>query len=207
MVEQNKNAKSDFDPLWARLDKQGDEVNRLSKMTAALETGQDRLTKEMERQFKAVHDAISMLNKPPVPMIQVATFSLLLAGAFASVIVYMSTQASQGMMREIDLRIKGVEREEDLAAKAFNAAIAMHTQKIEDIHARMLIDDKREQQDMYDKGFADARMDALEQNFYHLDDQLHIRHRIDEAAKIDHQERLGRLEEHLEMHKRTKRFN
>jgi hypothetical protein len=70
-----------------------------------------------------------------------------------------------------------MKRETDLSSDATHIAIDAMKADVSTIVFKMAEDDRREQQDQYDKGYSRAMFDSLEKDFIHLDAELHIRDR------------------------------
>ncbi len=184
----------EFQALWTHYHKHGEDISELKTVAAKLEAGHASLEGKIDAGFDNLQADLQRSVKPPVNMIAVGTFCFIVLSGFAAVVVFFSTQTSNSLKREIDLRFDAVATKENIAVKAISDEITKVNDIISGMNSRMLVDDQREQQDAYDKGVMDARFKGLEQNFYHLDDQLHIRHRRDEDYRIRTKERLSVLE-------------
>jgi len=185
---------AELEALWKQGHKNSEDIAELRTLSAKLEVGQASLSDQMKREFESLDDAIRGSIKPPVNQIALFSLVVVVLGGFGTIITYMNGQTSEAMKRENDLRFEAVATKETIAAKALSMDINHVRESIQDIYLRMQVDDKREQKDMYDKGVMEARFKGLEQNFYHLDDQLHIRHRRDEDTFRELKERVGQLE-------------
>ena len=187
--------KNELAALWDNTHRHGEKISNLEKIAARLETGQDSLEDKIDTGFSALQADLQRSVKPPLNVIGVATLSLILLGSFGTVLTYMTGQTSASMKRENDLRFKAVLNKEDDSSKATSKSIEVISNDIRTIVLRMAEDDKREQQDMYDKGVADARHKALRYDFNHLDAELHIRHRRSNDLMLDFKDKLSYLEE------------
>ena len=93
-----------------------------------------------------------------------------------SAMVYITNKDNQALKREIDIRIAVV------------VAVAA------EIKENMKMDDLREQADLESKGKLLEGLNILRYDFQHLDEQLHIRHRLYDGKFESLTERVGKLE-------------
>jgi hypothetical protein len=185
--------------LWNHTHSHGEKISNLEKIAARLETGQDSLEGKIDTGFAALQADLQRSTKPPLNVIGVATLSIIILSGFGAVLTYMIGQTSIAMERETDLRFEAVKANAVIATTALKQEIADINHTIDGMNKRMIIDDQREQQDMYDKGVLASKFKGLEQNFYHLDDMLHIRDRRSEDYRQSAKERLSVLETDAEI--------
>jgi hypothetical protein len=185
--------------LWNHTHSHGEKISNLEKIAARLETGQDSLEGKIDTGFAALQADLQRSVKPPLNVIGVATLSIVILSGFGAVLTYMIGQTSIAMERETDLRFEAVKSSAVIATTALKQEIADTNRVIESMNQRMIIDDQREQQDMYDKGVLASKFKGLEQNFYHLDDHLHIKDRRNEDYRLRTKERLSVLETDAEI--------
>jgi hypothetical protein len=117
----------------------------------------------------------------PPPMTQVIVVAVAVLTIFGSVMVYMTGQNSLALKREMDIRIV-----------ANDAQIA-------EIHARMQVDDLREQQDAFERGRLESSFKALHENFRHLDQMIHIQDRVNVERFIKGAVGVGELKNSEEL--------
>jgi len=158
--------RDELSALWDHTHRHGDKISNLEKIAARLETGQDSLEDKIDTGFSSLKSDLHRSTKPPVNLIGVATLAVILLGSFGTVISYISSQTATSMKRETDL-----------SSDATHIAIDAIKADVSTIVFKMAEDDRREQQDQYDKGYSRAMFDSLEKNFVHLDAELHIRDR------------------------------
>lgn len=158
--------RDELSALWDHTHRHGDKISNLEKIAARLETGQDSLEDKIDTGFSSLQSDLQRSTKPPVNLLGVATLAVILLGSFGTVISYISSQTATSMKRETDL-----------SSDATHIAIDAIKADVSTIVFKMAEDDKREQQDQYDKGYGRAMFDSLEKNFIHLDAELHIRDR------------------------------
>jgi len=185
--------------LWNHTHSHGEKISNLEKIAARLETGQDSLEGKIDTGFAALQSDLQRSVKPPLNVIGVATLSIVILSGFGAVLTYMIGQSGAAMERETDLRFEAVRSSAVIATKALKQEIADVNHTIDNMNKRMIIDDQREQQDMYDKGVLVSKFKGLEQNFYHLDDHLHIKDRRNEDYRLRIKERLSVLETDAEI--------
>jgi len=176
--------KTELSALWDNTHRHGEKISNLEKIAARLETGQDSLEDKIDTGFSALQADLHRSVKPPVNLLGLATLVVILLGSFGTVISYISAQTAASMKRETDL-----------SSEATHIAIDAIKADVSTIVFKMAEDDKREQQDMYDKGVSDARHKALRYDFNHLDSELHIRHRRTNDVLLDFKHKLSYLEE------------
>ena len=185
--------------LWTHTHSHGEKISNLEKIAARLETGQDSLEGKIDTGFAALQADLLRSTKPPLNVIGTATLSIIVLSGFGAVLTYMIGQASTAMERETDLRFEAIKSSAVLAITALKQEISDVNFTIERMNQRMIIDDQREQQDMYDKGVLASKFKGLEQNFYHLDEQLHIKDRRSEDYRQEAKGRLSVLETDAEI--------
>jgi hypothetical protein len=84
-----------------------------------------------------------------------------------------------------------MKRENDLTNQAEIIALGNLSEDIKTIVYKMSEDDKREQQDQYDKGIVTAKFELFQEDLAHMDAQQHVRSR---DATVIISKMLGRLD-------------
>tara|TARA_R110000851_G_scaffold265570_6_gene418085 strand:- start:3264 stop:3962 length:699 start_codon:yes stop_codon:yes gene_type:complete len=181
--------------LWKHTHSHSEKISNLEKIAARLEVGQDSLEDKIDRGFAGLQADLHRTAKPPFNVIGVATLAFLLLGGFGAVLTYMIGWSSEATKREIDLRFEAVIANDVTTSSTTRARILAMDKRFDAMLERMAYHETEHTQDMYDKGVMVSKFRGLEQNFYHLDDQLHIKDRRSEDHRVAVKERLSVIEE------------
>jgi len=171
------------DHIWASLDKQRDETARLSSAVSALEIGQESLSDKIDTGFEAVQSELSRSQKEPVSIPSVITLGFVILGGFAGVITYLNGLTVEAVQRENDLRFQAARGDRDHIIETISG-----------MNARMLVDDKREQKDMQDKGKMEAQIKDIQTSLNHVINRLDLQQDRERETNALIKERLSALE-------------